>query len=110
MLSTTASPGLFKFGSLPKTSDSSESLYDFGIEHAVNLWVVCAVFGISQEYHFIGQCGADRRVGYHTVQGTGFSVKIDLDAIPFAFFGLQTKVDISDNVSGYREQMPGMGL
>src|SRR5262249_48799268 len=82
----------------------------FGVEHAVDLWVVVAVFGISQEYHFVGQGGAERRVGYRTVQGAGLGVKINLDAIPFAKLGLQTKVDVSEDVGSSRKQMPSLGI
>ena len=76
----------------------------FGVEHAVDAQIVCAtckgILGISHEHHFVGQGKAGCCVDYLTVQSAIRGVEIGLNAVPFAFFDLDTEVDVDDNVGG----------
>ena len=76
----------------------------FGVEHAIDARIVCAtckgILGILQEYHSVGQCGPQRFVGDQTVQDTIGGVEIGLNAVPFAFFDLDTEVDVGNGIGG----------
>src|SRR3954453_56975 len=58
----------------------------FSIEHTIDVRIVCTaakgILGIRQECHLVGQDGAARNVGDHTMQDAIDGVEISLQAVP----------------------------